>query len=232
MTKQRAAIPAPAGNRGFTLLEFVVALALVTTVLSLLFGGLRLGARAWDAVEHRTVKLNDDQLAARFIVRQIEQARPVLLKQRNGEQWAGFSGGPGALRFVAPLAAQAGAGGLYWLSFDVVATGEDARRLELSYKLFQTEHWERYGAADTVQTVVLYDALAEVELSYFGAPTPEAPARWLSGWSDKEKLPQLVRLRFRSKDAAWRELIAAPKVGAPLQPDLTPGARPAREMRI
>ena len=206
----------------------MVALALVAVMLGLLLGGLRLGARAWDAVEKRIVRLHDHQLAARFIMRQIEQARPALLRKPDGEQWAGFIGEPGALRFIAPLASHAGTTGLCWLSLDVVPTDGQTRRLQLSYELFQAEHWERYGA-DTLRTIVLYDALADVEFAYFGAPEPKTPARWLTHWRDKEKLPQLVRLRFRLKDGdeAWREVIAAPKVNAPLHPEQRP--RAARE---
>ncbi len=238
MKRRQHPIPAPALARGFTLLELVVALALAAVMLTLLLGALRLGTRAWDAVEQRTVRLHDNHLATRFIVRQLEQARPVLLREPNGEQWVGFAGEPGALQFIAPLASHAGTGGLYRLSLDTVTTGDETQRLELSYKLFQTERWERYGT-DTLRTIVLYDALTAVDISYFGAPEPQAPARWLSRWHDKEKLPQLVRLRFRLRDdnEAWRELIAAPKITAPVHVEQaprtrpTPGSKTAREVK-
>ena len=231
---RRTSISRPVRARGFTLLELVVALALLAVMLSLLFGGLRLGTRVWNAVEQRTVTLHDNQLAAHFILRQIEQARPVFLRDSSGAPAAGFAGNPTALQFVAPLASRAGAGGLYRLSLDVVNTGEQTRRLELSYTLFQTEQWEAYGASDAPRTVVLYQTLSEVEFSYFGSPAPKTPARWLSTWQDPENLPRLVRLRLRlgGGGETWRELIAAPKVNAPLDTGRTPVTRHGRELKI
>ena len=42
------------GQRGFTLLELVLALSIVAAMLAIVFGGLRVGVRAWQRGEERT----------------------------------------------------------------------------------------------------------------------------------------------------------------------------------
>ena len=41
---------------GFTLLELLIAMSLLGFILALLFAGMRLGARSWDAGEARVEK--------------------------------------------------------------------------------------------------------------------------------------------------------------------------------
>jgi len=91
---------APHRVTGFTLVELVVALSLVTVMMTLLFSGLRLGARVWDTVEQRTVVLHDNQLTARFIVRELEQARALTFAPRKGDERLAFLGNAQAVYFV------------------------------------------------------------------------------------------------------------------------------------
>ncbi len=212
--RRRAHVLAPARAAGFTLVELVVALSMVTVMMVLLFGGLRLGARVWDTVEQRTGTLHERQMIARFIMRELEQARPLTFAPRDGDKRLAFVGKADAVYFVAPLPSQAGGGGLHWLGLEVVGA-EDTRRLVLSYELFQTEDWQRYDPQPRRQ-LVLYDELADAEFDYFGAPGDSRQARWSAAWDDPEKLPQLVRLRLKGEQAesAWQELLVAPRLGA------------------
>jgi general secretion pathway protein J len=160
---------------GFTLVELLIALALTSVLLTLVFNGLRLGSRTADAIEARTRGAQDLHLAALFVRRQLEQAQPVA-----------FEGEPQAMRFVAPLPAHFGAGGLHWFSLRVIdaAGGKD---LVLSHELFQGEKWQRFGAG-APQTTVLAHGLQRAEFDYVR--------------DEKEMLPRLVRLRLDSLEVA------------------------------
>jgi len=58
------------GERGFTLLELVLALSIVALMLTVLFGGLRVSLRAWQRGEERAESLQHE----RSVIRLVEQA--------------------------------------------------------------------------------------------------------------------------------------------------------------
>ena len=84
--RRRAHVLAPARAAGFTLVELVVALSMVTVMTVLLFSGLRLGARVWDTVEQRTDTRHERHRRARGSMREREQARPRTGAPRDGEK--------------------------------------------------------------------------------------------------------------------------------------------------
>lgn len=195
--------------KGFTLLELMIALVLLGLVVTLLFDGLRLGARTWDSIEARTRGTQDLHLAGLFLRRQIEQAQPLAFNDEQGEMRIGFFGERHALRFVAPLPAHLGAGGMYWFTISVADAG-DGKRLLLSYELFQGERWERYGSG-AAQTSILARGLHAAEFDYLGYES----AAWASRWEQKDRLPRLIRVRLKPADALdgrWLELSVAPKL--------------------
>jgi general secretion pathway protein J len=123
--------------RGFTLVELLVALALVALAAALLASALRLGLRTWSAVEARATSAEDLRLGLRFLARGIEQAREL-------------SGGHDALALVAPLPPQRGTGGLASMRFEIAA--QDERRSLVV----------RLGA----ESAVLADGLREARFAY------------------------------------------------------------------
>ncbi len=198
---------------GFTLLELVVALLVLSIMMTLLFNGLRLGARTWDSVAERTKALHESHLAQLFIKRQLEQAQSIAFAEEDGERRIGFFGERYAIRFVSPLPAHIGQGGMYWFTIDV-AEGKQARQLMLSYELFQTEEWERYRPS-APEKVVLIDELEDAEFAYLTGAESGSQPRWTTRWGRKDQLPRLVRLRLRFEDARtsrWQELLVAPKL--------------------
>jgi general secretion pathway protein J len=203
-----------AAARGFTLLELVIALLLVAVMMPLLFNSLRLGARTWDSLEERTRDTHDLHLAALFLKQLIEQAQPFAPDAR-GEARISFAGEPHALRFVAPLPAPLGTGGMHWFTLEVVA-GDDGKQLVLSHELYQGEDWDRFAPAPP-DSVVLAHGLSEAQLDYLEAPDALGVSLWAARSDDERQLPQLVRLRLAAgegSNARRYELLAAPKMAA------------------
>ena len=54
---------------GFTLLELLIAMTLLGMILVLLFGGLRLGVRSWDASQKQVDSLNSVRSLESFLRR-------------------------------------------------------------------------------------------------------------------------------------------------------------------
>ncbi|HVQ74606.1 MAG TPA: prepilin-type N-terminal cleavage/methylation domain-containing protein [Candidatus Binatia bacterium] len=101
-----------AGRGGFTLLEVLLALTIVAAVLTLAFGGLRVGIAAWRQGEDRIESLAHTRNLQVVIAGALAGAQAYLGVARQGEQASlQFRGGPGAVQFVTvnpPLPASTG----------------------------------------------------------------------------------------------------------------------------
>ncbi len=208
-------------ERGFTLLELLIGMTLLGFILALLFGGFRLAANSWDAVEARAERTNDEQLARALVRRLLAQMQPLRWKKAVNQPIA-FIGERKTLRAVAPLTGQMGAGGLRLIELvpesgeptQTGQTGNGPLRLVLRHAplLYDAEDFAG-GLGEAKSHLVLGD-LDSVEFSYFGPEKRGEPPRWQDAWTNQEQLPQLVRLRLGSRDAGWGDLVVAPMVGA------------------
>ena len=168
--------------RGFTLLELLIGMTLLGFILALLFGGFRLAASSWDAVEMRIERTNDEQLARALVRRLLAQAQPVRWKNALNRPIA-FVGEQGVLRALAPLTAQAGAGGLRvielgWEREDATATGEGRLRLVLRHAPVRYDVENFASRLDEAKSYLVLDNLDAVEFSYFGPEKKGEPSRW------------------------------------------------------
>ena len=218
------------GERGFTLIEVVIALTLATVVTVLLFGGLRLGTRAWERIESANERLAALRTARQFIERTLRQTRD-LSAPWGGRSVAVFAGDSERLELVAPLAAQVGAPGLYVLRFAREPTATGAQ-LVLTRWLLHPEvlagtavspAWmplAESGTSDTDWGAVERDLaggaygrtvlLAEVEqfaLAYFGIPPGETEPRWSDAWLGYTQLPRHILLRLTAPGQNWPDAI-------------------------
>jgi general secretion pathway protein J len=216
-----------AGGRqtGFTLVEMLVALVLISLIVSMLFGGLRLASRTWDGVEAKAQRTEAQRLARSFLRRSLLQSRKVLW-QSERRQFILFYGDAGQLEFVTPLAGHVGLGGLYllrvalldrdqgndlvlqrWLVNPGVLDGEDADipvwqpleppgRIDVPFD----------GPMGAYGTSLLLKGVEAMELSYFGQYQGEPEAQWREDWKEQTLLPQLVRIRLTG-DEQWPDLV-------------------------
>lgn len=199
--------------KGFTLLELLIGLALLGFVLVLLFSGFRLASDSWDAVDSRSSRTTDDQIARAFVRRVISQLQPMRWK-RALDQPLAFIGEPDRLSAIVPVSGQAGHGGLKVIEL----LADSAGGAHGSTNLVLRQAPLRYDSASFA------DGLAEVEahkilggvgnlrFSYFGPPRKGEPPQWFDSWPNREDLPQLVRVNLDSGSAGWSDVLVAPMV--------------------
>lgn len=205
-------------QRGLTLLEMLIALVLMSLLLVLLFGGLRLASRSWDAGSGYTDRVAQMQLVENFLRRRIAEVFPYRLRtnpNRPNAVFLGYGAGSHVLQFVAPMPAAGARGGLYVLRIGV-APGKHGQALMLWRAPLGASQ-----AGDSVDSpvnapVVLADRVAGVEFAYFGAPAgTNAPPAWHSEWPDPTQPPRLVRMRLTLADGSkWPDLVVAPRITA------------------
>ena len=203
-------------ERGFTLLELLIAMTLLGLLMLALFGGLRLGVRVWEAGDARSADRTRIEAVQRFIRTYLGQARPLAAADRTGDNVVAFIGRGERLDFTAVLPAYLSAGGFEHVALSL-ADRDDGHGLALEHGPLQRREDGRAELfqLDEAETAVLLDNLAAVEFSYYGARDRGDDAEWTDRWDDDQRLPLLVRIRIEFPESdrrIWPELTVALRI--------------------
>lgn len=190
----------PMRHSGFTLLELLVALALMGLIAALLYVAFSVGVGQWSRTEMRFTRL-ETALAGRQALRQlIGAAYPRYEAIAAGQGAVAFTGSAERLTFLTPLPASLGHSELAEMTL-AAAGPMGARYLMLD--------WSRQGSTSPHQTPILAETIAAVEFAYFGQASGEPKPIWHASWIGESHLPQLVRIRVKStkspsdQEAEW-----------------------------
>ncbi|MFZ3043398.1 MAG: prepilin-type N-terminal cleavage/methylation domain-containing protein [Thiobacillus sp.] len=194
-------------SQGFTLLELLIGMTLVGFILSLLFAGLNLGTRSWEAGEQRMVTSSRQAVVVDFIRRAIEQTYP--LRWRVGEEdRLAFAGEAESLRFVGTVAMHDGASGNHLIALDLV-DGETGRDLVMRWQL-PDPGAPGFEPIEQAEPKVLIKAVKEMALAYFGAQSETEDPAWHDQWLDQKTPPELIRLQLTMENGeTWPDIVAA-----------------------
>jgi general secretion pathway protein J len=177
---------------GFTLLELLVALSLLSMMVAALVGGLRLGARAWES-GRVSASLDEADIAMRALASQIEHAFPVSVRRVNGPPVMAFDGRAESCRFVALSEGGAQWGGL--ITMEIGSDGEGRRTtLNAWTRVFREEDFG--SGRDAMRATALVDNLSYLRLSYFGTTDPSQRPQWRDEWGEVGVLPRLISVRI------------------------------------
>ena len=196
-------------SQGFTLLELLIGMTLVGFILSLLFAGLNLGTRSWEAGEQRMVTSSRQAVVVDFIRRAIEQTYP--LRWRVGEEdRLAFAGEAESLRFVGTVAMHDGVSGNHLIALDLV-DGETGRDLVMRWQL-PDPGAPGFEPIEQAEPKVLIKAVQEMALAYFGAQSETEDPAWHDQWLDQKTPPELIRLQLTMENGeTWPDIVAAPR---------------------
>jgi general secretion pathway protein J len=211
MTKRRAVSPGEVQS-GVTLIEIVVALAVVALTLGIAAGGLRLLGRSGE--RGAAVVARHDVLSRGIDVlrRDIERLERVVWKRGATPEFV-FNGDVQRLTFVAiepPFPTEAGP---YFLIYAVRQRPDGAvlTRERAPYRASVTDI-RRLAGSDPVSIIE-----GPYRLRFLYLERKEGRQRWLPQWSDPQRLPELISLEMSglAKDSApMPPLVFRPRVDA------------------
>lgn len=206
-------------NKGFTLLELLIGLALLAMLMVMIFSALNLGIRAWDSGEARVGEAAQQRIVQSFIRREFNQLFPVRWRGIPESKIA-FEGGKDEIRFVTALNLDAGLkdGGLQWAHLQLRddASAPRGKALYLKRESFdlQAKDWTALDNVPAKQSTKLIGGIASMEISYFGAENDTVDAQWTNEWTNPLRMPQLIKFSFKTENGrATPELIVQPRIG-------------------
>ena len=192
---------------GFTLLEVLVAMVVLSLIMTTAFGALRLGERSWEAGLTRAGKTETLRTVAGVLQRQFNQILPLSWTE-DAKTTIALNGSSEQLRFIAPAPQHHGATGLFEYTL-VVEALDNSARLVLYYRLHDPDSNGFSSNSSDLQRVLLVDEIKSARFSYFGAPVADDPPQWHSYWNnDAMAFPQLVNVQLEAKQGQqpWPEL--------------------------
>jgi general secretion pathway protein J len=198
-------------DRGFTLVEVLVALALFSLIATLLFGNVRLGLSALAHGKDHADRFEQSLIAQNLLRRMIGDAYPSFLVLEGARPRVDFDGTEERVNFLADAPSVMGSAGRIRFDLFVEKTNGQSDLVvttipELASRKSQTQ----------MKTLLLAD-IGSAAISYFGDSASDQMSRWYERWTQRTELPKLVRIRvaFRSGDArSWPELVIAPRISA------------------
>jgi len=183
-------------GRGFTLLEFLVALTILALMLGVTMNSLNFSVRTSNSVETAILATEQVHLVHRALRQQIQTAMPVLRQTESAVNEVDFSGSAGSLELIAPLRGLGTYSGPYRIRLEVqndTGFAGDQGRLVMHYIRYSPDTspgWTEEGGS----TVVI-DGFASAALAYRSA-SGAAGEEWMDEWRNPMRLPGLVRLRI------------------------------------
>ncbi|MBW1678788.1 MAG: prepilin-type N-terminal cleavage/methylation domain-containing protein, partial [Deltaproteobacteria bacterium] len=248
MRKQKPLWP----QKGFTLLELLITVVILSLIVGIAGGAFRLSIRVWEKGEEKMEEFRKTRIVLDRLAQQIKSFYPYWIKEEDKYEIA-FQGEANTLTFVSPISLQSPMiTGLvlvqYLLEHDrnpdeggdlilreSLLIGDDLSPVSL-------EESEKEGSG-----VTLLSGLDELTFDYYVLPPDSKEGEWLESWVWKEQeedmmLPQAIRITLKQKpknpetDEPLTTAMTIPLIASPL--DQTgfvqgkPGAGPASSPSI
>lgn len=188
MIRREAAVNEQAS--GFTLLELMIALAIIGILFFMLMAVLRLGSRAVTAGEKKIETLERARTSLNIINAQIQSQNP-LSREVEGEQKNYFSGNRESLEFATNYSIWDGESGYVLVSYQVVKDSQGKQALSAT---------ENKVGLDNKKTLTLLDSFDRLYFEYFfKAPTDEE-GQWIDQWTESAFIPEKIKLHMVNGD--------------------------------
>ncbi len=196
-------------SRGFTLVELLVVMTLMSLVMLALFSAMRSMAQTEARIDARLARADEFRTAVSFMRTTLERVSARKIEGlQAGASTLPFAATPGAVAWVGVMPARYGAGGrcYFQLGAEQASDGETAL-------VIRFVPWTNDGVPPKwpqSQSRVLAERLVKLELRY--QDPLESPSQWRADWPFKDRLPSAVGIRVQTQAEIWPDLIVAMRV--------------------
>jgi len=201
-------------SAGFTLVELLVAIMILSLFMTAAMGAVRIASRSTTAGVVRADTTEEMRAVSDFLRRQFAQLPSLTIGEGKEERLA-FAADQKRLRFVAPAPLYSRGAGLMIYTLAAKRTDDGREVLTLSYAPFDPGS-ERFESIRSTAPMILTAGFETVEFEYFGAEMDKERPGWKPAWrEDAERLPNAIRIRTRTEfgGAGWPDLVYALRSG-------------------
>lgn len=203
-------------SHGFTLIEVLIAMTLLSIMVTLLFASLKICADSWYKGENKIAEVNEVAIVYHFFQQHLAMAKPLLNDAKTPSDFQtplAFQGKNQSLQFVSAFPASAGKLGLQLFSIDLRKEGDEQLIKVTITPFFAMQE----GIDKNKEEVVLLRHVSDFSVSYFGADdgmdNNMSNASWHDEWLEKVAQPRLVKITIkREDDLFWPEMLIALKI--------------------
>jgi len=195
--------------KGFTLIEVLIAMTLLSIMVVLLFSSLKICADSWEKGESKITDVNEVAVVYNFFQRHLSIVKPLRNDLSKEENTFSFKGKAQSLQFVSSFPASAGRSGLQLFSLDLQEEdNEQVIKVTITpfFPVAEGEEWHK-------EEVTLIRHVTEFSMAYFGSIDGVSEGSWQEEWLDIDFLPRLVKINIKlENEIFWPEMIIDLKI--------------------
>lgn len=185
-------------ERGFSLMEVLAALALLSIVLLGVYSGISTATRIVRSGDDAIQRMDEIRSAQTFMRDELAQALVIPFGETDDGDPLIFTGDAHTLRFVAPLPGYLSRMGAQLITIKLVDDDDDhsqrgRQRLEVTLSLLPPDGDDPKPLGDPE---ILLRGIAKGGFSYRGLDEQNRPTDWIDEWKDNRRTPSMVRVKL------------------------------------
>jgi general secretion pathway protein J len=199
----------PPRASGFTLIEVLVALALMGLIGTILIESLRVGGHTWQHVTREAANIDEITRAQQFLRQRLGTIYPPQPATDITSSSESFLGETEMLEFSS---AAPGSSAEALVRYRVGLSSSDQGTVEIRYRGERNGPASPLAATWTSEPLLAHASGLSIQ---FWEDSAGAPGHWVGHWADTVKLPRLIRIdvQFAANDSRrWPPLYVEPRV--------------------
>lgn len=182
-------------EHGFTLIEVLGSLVLLSLLLLAVYGGIRAASQSVRSGQAAIERLDQIRSAQMYLRRELAQTMAMAFAKTDKGENIYFLGDAHQMRFVAPLPGYLGKLGPQLQQIKLVPNDKGGgSRLEVSFAILPPDGSDPKPLGDPE---VLMDNVREGSFSYRSPDTDDQAGTWGTDWSDGRAMPILVQVNLQ-----------------------------------
>jgi general secretion pathway protein J len=178
-------------DKGFSLIELLVSLVLLSLILLALPGALQLSRRTWELSDDLD-RITATRAAMGFMEHRLAQAMPLYQRGIDGRLQISFWGRPDSVTFISPSSVGPTGGGLYQFELRGKPTDDGKTAIVLGWSVYQAIS-DNANPPPSGERTLIPDAPG-FRLRYFGSPKANVAPFWADTWTRNDIMPDLVKV--------------------------------------